>query len=212
MLTMDEFEAVIDSVQTLGTRRHARLLYGLVRWLQPMSVVEVGTFTGYTACWLAKALQDNGQGGQLLCIDDWSLEPLAERQLYYNLGVCRLDNVSVGAGKSSEVPWPERVDFAFIDGDHSYDGCEGDIGRAIERGASCIVLHDTSSWWGPRRCVDEFRRKYPHGPKSAWDMIECGFDEGLAVFLKTPEKPAEVFSAERFPQGCIPRMPEPARG
>ena len=50
---------------------HPRILYALIRSLKPLVVVEVGTYRGYAAAWMARALQENGIG-MLYCIDDFS--------------------------------------------------------------------------------------------------------------------------------------------
>lgn len=56
-MNLSEFEFLMRDYPSLASRRHSQLLFGLVRWLQPQSVVEVGTWQGYTACWIARALQ-----------------------------------------------------------------------------------------------------------------------------------------------------------
>lgn len=198
LIPFADFAKQADKIGRAGTTRHAQALYGLVKWLRPRQVVEVGTWHGYTAVWLARALQELGTG-ELMCIDDFSLQvgAIDLQKLDDNLAACDVSGVvTISVGKSTEVQWPERVDFAYIDGDHSLKGCADDVAIAIERGARCIVLHDSTNWWGVREYVE---KHIPDG----YDMIEVEFDEGLAVLMKKPVKPAERYRQEEYPEGMI---------
>ena len=203
MLSRDDFERLVQRVPSHGTERHAHILYGLVRWLDPAIVVEVGACQGFTSCWLARALQDNReadpklQDRNLIVIDDYSLDANAYPCFWHNIGLTQVaDVVGVAKGNSREVEWPERVDLAYIDGDHSLEGVRFDVEKAISQGARCIVLHDTQSWWGPRRYVED---SFPDG----WTEISAAFDNGLTVMMKRPEKAPEVFTQETYPTGAL---------
>lgn len=197
-MSLDLFWEAVQTLDGIGSKRHAEMLHGLIRWLQPESVVEVGSWRGYTAAWMAFGLAENGQG-RLFCIDDFSLPGGDEERLRGNLDRCGLlDRVTiVNARSQNPAAWPHRVDMAFIDGDHSYEGCKGDVNRAIERGAWCVCVHDTVGWWGPRDWLDELR-----GNRD-WDVIEGLFDSGMAVCLKRLPKPPVEYSKEDWPTGAI---------
>jgi hypothetical protein len=175
---------------------HPKVLYGLMRSLRPRFVVEVGTYRGYAACYMASALQDNG-AGHLWCIDDWSL-----REHVWRYGEPRdhweatLRSIGVrGAvtlleGRSDAVQWPERVDFAYIDGWHSHRACMVDFCRAAQHGAQCICLDDTVGTLGPRLVVEQIRGT------GAWDVLEIQRDNGLAICSLRQPKPRPTFSQE----------------
>lgn len=196
---MREFEAKVNNVPGLYAGRHSKLIYGLIRSLQPKISVEVGAWLGHTSCWMAKAIQDNGFG-QLYLIDNFQLGGGSAATLHNNLVKCGVASCAVIVDGSSEpANWPQSCDFAYIDADHSHEGCAKDINTAIGLGANCIVVHDTVSWWGPRRVVEEFRSFEDRH----WDILEFLYDEGLAVFLKRFPKPDETYTEEKYPDGLI---------
>jgi hypothetical protein len=195
MLTQENFESKVNHIPTLFTQRHALLVYGLIGWLRPMNCIEIGSYAGYMSAWMARALQKNQDNGRLYCVDDFSLQTNAAG-LHNNLTVLELPNVIIIEEKSENLIWP-YVDFAFIDGDHSLDGCAKDVYNAEKAGAKCIVIHDTSSWWGPRDFVD----KMGFNP-AEWGRIEVGFDQGLTVYLKHSKSPL-MYSQEDYPTGKV---------
>lgn len=212
MLSRDDFYAAALRVRSLNTYRHAQMLYGLIRWLRPQSVVEVGTCFGGAAVWMARALQENSveilpgetaqkPPGRLHCLDDWSLTGSAVEFLV-NLGRCDVaDTVTICTGLSTDLElWPERVDFAFIDGDHSYEGCRRDVLEAMNRGATCIAFHDAADWWGPAQFLLEADCC---SLWDGWDIIAQPHDGGLAVLLKRPVWPAVTMTEAEFPTGAV---------
>jgi len=61
-----------------------------------------------------------------------------------------------GDSKQVGVAWPFPVDLVFIDGDHSYEGCKGDI-LAWHETTRWMAFHDYGSphWPGVAVAVDE---------------------------------------------------------
>lgn len=196
---MDHFLDNIKYVPSALTHRHSWLLYGLVRWLRPQVVVEVGAFHGYSSAHIALALEHNNMPDAcLIAIDDFSLQPDSCSMLHNNLAGLRVGNrVYIHSGKSDDpANWPDNCDMAYIDGDHSEEGCIKDVANAMARGAKCIVIHDTYSWWGPRAFSENFKDE-------GWERIEGMFDEGLLVLLKKEERPPVTYSKEDYPDGYI---------
>lgn len=158
----------------------------------------MGAWHGFTTMHLAQALKDNG-GGEVTVIDDFSLGNSAA-VIHNNLAsIGCADMLRIVSGKSREVVWPDKVDFAFIDGDHSFEGCVYDCDQAISRGAECVCVHDSYGWWGPRLYTETMREQ----GEGVWDTFECGFDSGLAVFVKRPVLPPCVYTEKDYPQGHV---------
>lgn len=191
MTTADCFSTIEDRFRDWHYSTPATL-YGLVKTLKPAVCVEVGTYRGYAACYMARAVQENNTG-RLYCIDNFSLDdhaakygdPVAHWQ--DNLRAAGvLDWVTLLRGNSDAVEWPETVDFAYIDGWHSYAACKHDAEQCIARGAECITFDDVLSTVGPRKYFEELRQT------GEWDCLLLQRDGGLGIaYRRSPLRPVE---------------------
>lgn len=88
----------------------------LVRALGVRSAVEVGTFTGYSALCVARALAPEGR---LLCCDVNEKWTAIARRYWERAGVADKITLRLGPGLETLRSLPEttRFDFAFIDAD-----------------------------------------------------------------------------------------------
>lgn len=175
------FFETVEKVFHDWTYDHPRVLYSLIRALKPKVVVEVGTYRGYAACYMARALQENNSG-HLYCIDNLSLVDHAGRygdpvaHWNDNLVKCGVrDWVTLKKGNSDDqLLWPTAVDFAYIDGWHSYLMARNDFNACAARGADCICLDDTLNCIGPRMVVSQLDR-------DQWDVLTLPNDNGLTI-------------------------------
>lgn len=182
-----KFERNIKDIANLHMVRHVEIIKGLIHWIRPQTVVEVGAYMGFTTCHIAKALQEIGVG-ELVVIDDFSLHDNHAGNIHnalHHTGVADVPVYIVKGNSHDPSIWPATVNLAVIDGDHSLEGAMMDFRFAMERGAIAIVLHDAVSWWGPRELTDLIR----NGELGDWDIIEVPFDSGLAVCIRRTEKP-----------------------
>jgi caffeoyl-CoA O-methyltransferase len=114
-------------------------------------VLEVGTFTGYSALAVARGL---GEGGYLLCCDVSEEWTAIAREAWEEAGVAdRIDlRIAPGADTLRSLPKGESFDFAFIDADKTGypDYLEEVLPRMRPGGiiAADNVLH-MSSWEKP---------------------------------------------------------------
>ena len=102
-------------------------------------IVEIGSWHGSSACYLAGGIARRGQG-RLSCIDPhlagppWlGLSPQRGtlsrfRQVVEAVGVAEVIDARVGESSSVAAVWPaEPLDAVFIDGDHSFAGALKDF-------------------------------------------------------------------------------------
>ena len=201
----ENFEKIVNNIPSLNTRRHAHLIYGLIRWLQPQVCVEIGSFAGYMTAWMLKALYDNGQTGVLHAIDNFTLGT-SPSMLHNNMSQLGLaNNLLIHDVSSEKFIFPGGINLAFVDGDHSFTGCQRDVHNCLTNGASTVIVHDTVGWWGPRDFIDNFRvvgLKFGNA-YIPFDIIEDYFDSGLAVIKVRHEKPPVQYSKGDYPDGRI---------
>jgi hypothetical protein len=180
---------------------HPKVLYGLIRSLRPAVVVEVGAYRGYGSAYMAKAIQDNNHG-HLYCIDNLQLSHTEMREdparhWHENLSACGVrDWATLLVGDSDKVKWPGRVDFAYIDGWHSYAQTRKDFEACASRGAECITLDDVWKCVGPRQLLNEIRAS------GEWDVVEIRRDNGLGIcYRRSPAGPVTFSQEDPHHQG-----------
>ena len=88
----------------------------LVRTSGARRAVEVGTFTGYSALCIARAL---GPGGKLLCLDVSAEWTAIARRYWERDGIADRIELRLGPGADTLAALPRETlfDFAFIDAD-----------------------------------------------------------------------------------------------
>jgi predicted O-methyltransferase YrrM len=137
-----------------GLGDSAYLLYGLARALKPNVAVEIGSARGKSACFVGRALKENGKG-RLFAIDphtrtDWndedSVDTLDEmRKNVRALGLQKQVEILRDTSERAAARWMLPIDMLFIDGDHSYEGVKRDwtlfSPHVVPFGV--VVFHDT---------------------------------------------------------------------
>ena len=111
--------------------------------------LEIGTYQGVSAVHIVTAMAADGV---LFCIDPWpevAGRPnpcwlICERHLRRSGATERIRVIRGFSGEVLDLI-PARFDFAFIDGDHSWDGLQTDWGIVSQRLSSggIVCLHDT---------------------------------------------------------------------
>ena len=125
------------------------LLGFLVRLLGARRVVEVGTFTGYSALAMAMALPP---GGRVLCCDISEEYTSVARRYWQEAGVADRIDLRLGPAESTlatllEVEGPGSQDLAFIDADKSgYDAYYEACLRLLRPGG--VIALDNVLWSG----------------------------------------------------------------
>ncbi len=111
-----EAEDAEESVWIVGPAT-GRMLHWLIRVAQPMAVLEIGTSVGYSALWMAAALEAN-KAGEL-----WTIESHAQRyeraqSNFEESGLThRIHSLNGHAPEIFELETgiPQQVDFVFLD-------------------------------------------------------------------------------------------------
>ena len=133
------------SIMQIGTAQGA-LMTMLTTLLQPRFAVEVGTFTGYSALAVARALPP---GGRLLCCDISEEWTAIARKHWERAGVSDRIDLRIGPALDTlrSLPAEPEVDLAFIDADKaSYIAYyEELVSRLSARG---VILVDNTLWDG----------------------------------------------------------------
>ncbi|MCX7877372.1 MAG: O-methyltransferase [Ignavibacteria bacterium] len=94
---------------------NGKFLFILLKMIKARSVLEIGTLTGYSAIWMARALPDNGK---LITLE---VSKEHAREARENFRKAKLDKIITliegEAMESLEKLGNERFDFVFIDAD-----------------------------------------------------------------------------------------------
>lgn len=141
------------------------VLYSIVKYLRPETVVEIGSARGLSTCTMSLACRQNACG-KLFAIDPhdknaWaegdgsSLAFLKERLLDYEL----TDWCEIICSTSCEASsnWSRHIDVLFIDGDHTYDGVRRDFEMFKDwlTDQAIVIFHDTL--WEYHRDNESYR-------------------------------------------------------
>ncbi len=133
------------SVMQVGTAQGAFMTM-LTTLLRPVFAVEIGTFTGYSALCVARALPP---GGRLLCCDISEEWTAIAREHWQRAGVSdRIDlRIAPALDTLRSLPAETVIDFAFIDADKEFyiDYYTELVPRLSDAG---VVLVDNVLWSG----------------------------------------------------------------
>lgn len=176
---MVTFEGAYVSIPGDGwlTVEEARLLWKFAsQFTGP--ILEVGCFKGRSTCLLAQL------GRPLVCVDPFKgfhtddPDGSKTRAAWYENVLTKYTNVLLFEGRIEE--WqPVGIDFAYLDGDHTYNGTVCQILAAQTAKAKGIAVHDVNDSGGgtevKRACLELL------GP---WDERV----ERLAVWTIRPEQ------------------------
>ncbi|MBQ3254851.1 MAG: O-methyltransferase [Rikenellaceae bacterium] len=127
-----------------------RLLRMIVQMLRPRSVLEIGTFTGYSALSMAAGL-DAGATIDTIEVDD-ELEPMAQEFFDRSEHGSKI-KLHIGSALEIAPTLGKQFDLAFIDGDKReypayYRMLMGDDGGEPLVHSGSILLADNILWYG----------------------------------------------------------------
>lgn len=123
-----------------------RLLHLLVKLTRAKNVLEIGTFTGMSALWMARALPDDGR---LLCLDVSQEWTDIARRYWERAGVEHLIDLRLGPALESlrSMPAEPAFDMAFIDADKgNYPAYLDEVVPRLHPGG--LLVADNVLWSG----------------------------------------------------------------
>ena len=167
----EETKNLIDRIDGWIGKREAKYLYALAKeGAQKGVIVEIGSWKGKTTTLLAKASQAVC-GKEVYAIDPHKGGPDQERFGYKHVntveefrknireaGVGDIVIPMVMTSEEAVKDWNKPIGLLWIDGDHSYEAVKKDflLWLPFVTQTGIIAFHDTYSWEGPRRVVEEY--------------------------------------------------------
>ncbi len=128
----------------LSGHLQGRILSMIAKMIQPKNVLEIGTFTGYSALCLAEGLDDGG------CVDTIEIDDELEDFIRENFSISPYENqINLHIGDAMEViPNLDKVyDLVFLDADKSlYSDYFELVLPKLRQGG--FILADNTIWSG----------------------------------------------------------------
>ncbi len=159
----------VDQLRLFWTAVEGPYLYQLARCASRLGVVvEIGSWQGKSTIWLAKG-SEAADGSELYAIDPHvggrDLEKIG--LINVNTEEAFRENIRKAGLEKRVIPivvtsmdalegWHKTIGMLWIDGDHSYESVSTDFYGWLPFVADggVIALHDTYSWEGVRKLVD----------------------------------------------------------
>ena len=172
--------------------------------------VEVGSWQGKSACFMAVEIENSGKNIQLHCIDTWEGsiehkdETVIKEKSLYNQFLNNIEPVKhiikpvrLASRDAARTYEDESIDFIFIDAAHDYESVREDLYSwypKIKKGG-LIAGHDRL-WPGVVKAVNEFVTS-TCSTIHIFDFQDCwGFiKRGRLLTEPTPEQAAPAIAA-----------------
>ncbi len=168
--SIQDIRKITDRIDGWLAKREGPYLYSLSQFGARLGVVvEIGSWKGKSTVWLAKG-SEKVDGEKIYAVDPHLGGPDQAR-----LGLTDIqtekefkENIRLAGVQARVVPlvmtsmqavknWNQPIGLLWIDGDHSYRSVQQDFfnwqPHVVEGGI--IAFHDTCSWAGVRRFIDE---------------------------------------------------------
>lgn len=144
------------------------LLYRLARMSPSRPILEIGSYLGASAYFLAAASAASGQGTKVICVDTWqndamtegsrdTLSQFREHTRLHSDRIMTLQGFSHAVVDEAHRLAPEGLGMLFVDGDHSPEGVSRDWAcyRRLLGPSAIVAFHDIGWAEGVRRLVQE---------------------------------------------------------
>ena len=128
--------------------------------------VEIGSYIGASACFIAAGIKRKGSG-KLHCIDTWQNQGMTEgkRDTFaeFKINTAKYKNLIIpqrGDSRKLAKTFIEPIDFLFIDGDHTYEGVRLDVEAWFPKlnPGALVLFHDIGWAKGVQQVINEIVR------------------------------------------------------
>ncbi|MBW4557175.1 MAG: class I SAM-dependent methyltransferase [Trichormus sp. ATA11-4-KO1] len=181
-------------------------LKSIVCNINPNNILEIGCFTGISTIWMAAGLEQIASQTTIHAVDlfneilpwlphrygylsdplDYAQTCALSAQLSHRIKFHKMNSLEMGKRFNELINQP--IDFLFIDGDHTREGCMSDFMNFypfVSKGGY-IMLHDIypedCGWDGPRYVIDEWISKNSNLGLVEIKTSPCNF--GMALIRK----------------------------
>jgi len=144
------------------------ILYRLASSAPQHPVLEIGSYLGASAYFLAAGIAAAGASSSVICVDTWRNDAMAEgqRDTYeefianthrYSTLIRPIRGLSYEVVEQVRLHAPDGLGMLFVDGDHSWEGVKRDwtCYRPLLRRGSIVAFHDIGWASGVERVVRE---------------------------------------------------------
>lgn len=147
---------LFDTIRPKQVPEEIASLYQRIKAIAPRYIAEIGTFRGGTFYLWCRAAQSDGTLISIDAPDSRFSHPFAPARVRFYQQVfpkaptqrlCFVNALSQDEStylKVTEILGPAKLDFLFIDGDHTYQGVKADFERyrGLVRSEGLIAFHD----------------------------------------------------------------------
>ena len=220
-------QKILVDARPLGHNQKAKNLnlgfgfvyYSLVRAIRPEHILVIGSGYGFSVVCLALGLKDNGTGRLTFVDPSYSLlkdGPLKtvggigqwndEEKVNNHFKQFGVDNIVkhyklrndqfFSSYKAYKLP---KIDIAFIDGEHTYEGIKYDFVNTLRHSHknTYIFLHDTNLYIREmvRHCGVKQWLELLKMQQGLFETVDFPFDSGVAVVRVLKDKNDDIFDS-----------------
>ena len=133
------------AASSLKTKKFARLLFRIVQYYKPETILELGTSLGITTAYLAKG---NQNATVFTCEGSSSIAAIAQK----NFAALQIKNIELIQGDFAKTLQPlltktGKIDFAFVDGNHRKEPTAEYFSKLLNFSTpSTILIFDDIHW------------------------------------------------------------------
>lgn len=130
---------------SLKNKKFAKLLYRIVKYYKPKNIIELGTSFGITTCYIAA-------GNKNANVNTFEGSKEIAKFARQNFAAANLQNINLVEGNFSEtffsaIETIEKIDFAFIDGNHRRDATLSYFLSLLKKSSNnSIFIFDDIHW------------------------------------------------------------------